>query len=72
MKKMCIIQIFSSFVVEIKKQLHHSAMHNFFVKFGKILDVCKSFSKDMVNENGNVPRRGVVPRFSDLEVIAWP
>ncbi len=24
----------------------------------------------MVNENGNVPRRGVVPRFSDLEVIA--
>ncbi len=32
--------------------------------------MCKSFSKDMVNENGNVPRRGVVPRFSDLEVIA--
>lgn len=67
---MCIIQIFSNFVVEIKKQLNHSAMHNFFAKFGKILDVCKSFSKDMVNENGNVPRRGVVPRFSDLEVIA--
>ena len=32
--------------------------------------MCKSFSKDLVNENGNVPRRGVVPKFSDLEVIA--
>lgn len=24
----------------------------------------------MVTERGNLPRRGVVPRFSDLEVIA--
>lgn len=45
-------------------------MHNFFAKFVKILDLCKSFSKDLVNEKGNMPRRGVVPRFSDLEVIA--
>ena len=28
------------------------------------------FSKNLVNERGNLPRRGVVPRFSDLEVIA--
>ena len=27
-------------------------------------------SKDLVNERGNLPRRGVVPRFSDLEVIS--
>ena len=45
-------------------------MDNFFAKFGKILDVCKHFSKDLVNEHGNMPRRGVVPKFSDLEVIA--
>ena len=24
----------------------------------------------LVNESGNVPRRGVVPNFSDLEVVA--
>ena len=63
-------QIFSNFVFETKEQSYQSAMHNFFAKFGKILDVCKSFSKDLVNENGNVPRRGVAPKFSDLEVIA--
>lgn len=38
--------------------------------FVKILEICKDFSKDLVNEHGNLPRRGVVPRFSDLEVIA--
>ena len=45
-------------------------MHNFCTKYGKILDVCKRFSKNLVNEFGNIPRRGVVPKFSDLEVIA--
>lgn len=44
-------------------------MDNFFAKFGKILDVCKHFSKDLVNEHGKKPRRGFVPKFSDLEVI---
>ena len=45
-------------------------MHNFCTKYGKILDICKRFSKNLVNEFGNIPRRGVVPKFSDLEVIA--
>lgn len=45
-------------------------MRNLFSKYGKILGVCKKFSKNLVNEQGNMPRRGVVPRFSDLEVIA--
>ena len=45
-------------------------MHNFYAKYIKILDICKKFSKNLVNELGNVPRRGVVPKFSDLEVIA--
>ena len=69
-KKLCILQIFSNFVIEIKKQLHQSDMDNFFAKFGKILDVCKRFSKDLAGGHGNMPRRGVVPKFSDLEVIA--
>lgn len=31
-------------------------MHNFFAKIGIILDVCKSFSKDMVNINDDTLR----------------
>lgn len=45
-------------------------MHNLYANFVRILDICKNFSKNLVNENGNIPRRGPVPRFSDLEVIA--
>lgn len=45
-------------------------MRNLAAKFGKIFDICKKFSKNLVDERGNMPRRGVVPRFSDLEVIA--
>ena len=45
-------------------------MHNFIVKFGKILDIFKEFAGNRVTEAGNLPRRGVVPKFSDLEVIA--
>lgn len=41
-----------------------------YANFWKILDICKEFSKNLVTERGNLPRRGVVPRFSDLEVIA--
>ncbi len=45
-------------------------MYNFAAKFAKILETCKKFSTNLVNDFGNVPRRGVVPKFSDLEVIA--
>ena len=45
-------------------------MHNLYANFVKILEICKDFSKNLVNELGNIPRPGVVPRFSDLEVIA--
>lgn len=45
-------------------------MRNLSANFGKILDVCKKFSKNLVNEKGNIPRCGPVPRFSDIEVIA--
>ena len=45
-------------------------MRNLAANLVKILDICKKFSKNLVDERGNMPRRGVVPRFSDLEVIA--
>lgn len=45
-------------------------MHNFIAKFGMILDIIKKFAGNRVNEFGNVPRRGAVPKFSDLEVVA--
>ena len=45
-------------------------MHNLYANFVRILEVCKRFSQDLVNDKGNIPRCGVVPRFSDLEVIA--
>jgi hypothetical protein len=36
----------------------------------KLLNICKQIAGNLVNESGNVPRRGVVPKFSDLEVVA--
>lgn len=45
-------------------------MHNLKANFDKILKTITPFTKNLVNNLGNVPRRGVVPKFSDLEVIA--
>ena len=45
-------------------------MYNLYAKFEKILEICKQFSQGLVDERGNVPRRGPTPKFSDLEVIA--
>ena len=45
-------------------------MHNLFAIFAKFLNICKQVSGNLVNESGNISRRGVVPRFSDLKVIA--
>ncbi len=45
-------------------------MRNFMANFVRILGICKDFAGNRVNELGNVPRCGVVPKFSDLEVVA--
>lgn len=45
-------------------------MHNLYAIFAKILDICKQVAGNLVNGSGNVPRRGVVPKFSDLEIVA--
>ena len=45
-------------------------MHNLTANFRKMLDICNIFGKQFTNDKGNIPRRGAVPRFSDLEVVA--
>ena len=45
-------------------------MHNLYAIFAKFLNICKQVAGNFVNELGNVPRRGVVPKFSDLEIVA--
>ena len=62
--------IFRFFLVIINLLQKNINMHNFYANYSKILDICKRFSNNIVNELGNVPRRGVVPKFLDLEVIS--
>ena len=68
-KKLYISLIFSNLVVTKTLSSNHR-MYNLYTKFVKILEICKQFSENLVNESGNVPRRGPVPKFSDLEVVA--
>ena len=68
-KKSYISLIFSNSVV-FKTLSSNHRMNNLYAKFVKILEICKQFSENLVNESGNVPRRGPVPKFSDLEVVA--
>lgn len=70
MEKSHNLQIISKLVVT--KLLRTIALHmrNFIANFVRILGICKDFAGNRVNELGNVPRCGVVPKFSDLEVVA--
>ena len=45
-------------------------MHNLYAIFVKFLNICKQVAGNLVNEFGNVPRRGVIPKFLDLEIVA--
>ena len=44
--------------------------HKLYAIFAKFLNICKQVAGNFVNESGNVPRKGVVPEFSDLEIMA--
>ena len=68
-KKLRISLIFSNLVV-FKSLSSNHRMHNLYTKFVKILGICKQFSNNLVNAQGNVPRCGPKPKFSDLEVVA--
>lgn len=67
---MHISQKISNLAVSNRLLLNLLKMHNLHANFVRILDICKKFAENLVNEHGNLPRRGPVPRFSDLEVIA--
>jgi len=68
-KKLRILLIFSKLEVS-ELLIYNYLMHNLYAIFAKFLDICKQMAGNLVNEQGNIPRAGVVPRFSDLEVIA--
>ena len=56
-KKLCISLIFSNFVASNQHGYLSLVTHNLCANFVKILEICKDFSKDLVNGRGNVPRR---------------
>lgn len=68
-KKLHISLIFRNLVVSKTLSLNQR-MYNLYTKFVKILEICKKNSKNLVNSLGNIPRRGSIPKFSDLEVVA--
>ena len=70
MKKLHNLQIISKLVVTKLLSTIALLMRNFIANFARILGICNDFAGNRVNELGNVPRCGVVPKFSDLEVIA--
>jgi hypothetical protein len=54
----------------IKLLISNQRMHNLYAIFVKILEICKGNVGNLVDELGNIKRRGVVPKFSDLKIIA--
>lgn len=54
----------------IKLLISNQRVHNLYAIFVKILEICKENVVNLVDELGNIKRIGVVPKFSDLEVIA--
>ena len=70
-KKFHILLIFSNLLM-FKTLSSNHCMYNLYTKFVKILEICKQFSENLVNENGNILRCGPVAKFSDLEVVALP
>lgn len=68
-EKLHISLIFSNLVL-YKSLSSNQHMHNLYTKFVKIIEICKRFSENIVNEHRNNPRRGPIPKFSDLEVVA--
>lgn len=46
------------------------AMHNLEEKFLNILNIVKQSLQDVLDSNGNLPKPGPAPKFSDAEIIA--
>lgn len=69
MYKICILLIFSNLNV-IKLLIDKYRMHYLYAIFAKILNICKQVVRNLVNESGNMRRRGVTSIFSTLEIVA--
>ena len=67
--KLCILLIFKKLKVIIRL-INKYHMHNLCAIFAKFLNICKQITGNLVNESGNVPRRGVVPILSNIEIVA--
>lgn len=68
-EKLCITLIINKLKV-FNLLIYNYHMHNLYAIFAKYLDICKQVAENLVNKQGNVLRCGVVPRFSDLEIVA--
>ena len=68
-KKLYMLLIFSNLMI-LKTLRSNHLMYILYTELVKRLEICKKFSDNIVNESGNVPCRGPVPKFSDLEVVA--
>ena len=51
--KSCTCRYFFSNLVVIKTLNLNHRMHNLYAKFAKILEICKQFSENLVNESGD-------------------
>ena len=68
-KKLYMLLIFSNLMI-LKTLRSNHRMYILYTELVKRLEIYKKFSDNIVNESGNVPCRGLVPKFSDLEVVA--
>ncbi len=59
-KKLYILLIFSK-LKATKLLTNKSRMHNLYAIFAKFLNICKQVAGNLVNESGNVLKKGVVP-----------
>ena len=64
-KKLRLLLIFSKLNVT-KLLIDKYRMHNLYAIFAKFLNICKQKAGDLGNKQGNIPRPGVVPRFSEI------
>ena len=62
--------VFSILMLSKTLKSIHQHMHNLKANFDTFLAHVTQFANTMVNSKGNIPRVGVIPKFSNLEVIA--
>ncbi len=65
-RKITELLIFSKLKVT-KLLIDKYRMHNLYAIFAKLLNICKQIAGNLVNESGNVPRRGVVLNSQTLK-----